>query len=117
MYHDFTGLPGLSTVLLLLVNSTPLGVSTIHRNADAVSPLTLYLVIPSVLDSFISNRKIPRACLVTSDQCLAELGEEECDKKLAAEEKERKKEREEKWKQKQEILQEKQKHEQSFNKQ
>ena len=51
---------------------------------------------------------MPKARLLTSDQCLAELEEKECNKKLAAEEKERKKkEREEKRKQKQELLEEK----------
>ena len=105
MCHGFTGLPGLSTST---PNSTPLGNSIAQRNGNAVSPLSQYLVIPSASRSFSTNRKVPKARLLTSDQCLAELEEKERNKKLAAEEKERKKkEREEKQKQKQELLQEK----------
>ena len=89
-------------------HSTPLGHSTVHNNANAISPLSRYLVIPSASGNANSNRKVPKARLLTSDQCLAELEEKERNKKLAAEEKERKKkEREEKRKQKQELLEEK----------
>ena len=85
-------------------NSTPLGNSIVQRNGNAVSPLSQYLVIPSASGSSSTNRKVPKAHLLTSDQCLAELKEKERNKKLAAEEKERKKkEREEKQKQKQEL--------------
>ena len=82
--------------------------STVRSNANVISPLSLYLVIPSASGNANTNRKVPKARLLTSDQCLAELEEKECNKKLAAEEKERKKkEREEKRKQKQELLEEK----------
>ena len=89
-------------------HSTPLGHSTVCSNANGISPLSRYLVIPSASGNVNSNRKVPKARLLASDQCLAELEEKERNKKLAAEEKERKKkEREEKRKQKQELLEEK----------
>ena len=73
-----------------------------------ISPLSRYLVIPSASSNANTNRKVPKARLLTSNQCLAELAEKEPNKKLAADEKERKKkEREEKRKQKQELVEEK----------
>ena len=88
--------------------STPSGHSTVRNIANAISPLSRYLVIPSASSNANTNRKVPKARLLTSDQCLAELEEKERNKKLAAEEKERKKkEREEKRRQKQELLEEK----------
>ena len=79
---------------LLLI---PLDNFIVQRNGNAVSPLSRYLVISSASGSSSTNRKVPKACLLTIDQCLAELEEKECNMKLAAEEKERKKkEREEK---------------------
>ena len=56
-------------------------------NGNAVSPLSQYLVIPSASRSSSTNRKVPKAHLLTSDQCLAELEEKERNKKMAAEEK------------------------------
>ena len=83
---------------------------TAVRNDDSVSSLSQYLTFPSLpaATNAKTNKKLPMARLLTSDQCLAELEEKERNKQLAIEEKERKKkDREEKRKQKEEILKEK----------
>ena len=90
-------------------NSTQPTPMAVH-NDDSVSPLSQYLTFPSLpaATNAKTNKKLPMARLLTSDQCLAELEEKECNKQLAIEEKERKKkDREEKRKQKEEILKEK----------
>ena len=66
--------------------STPSGRSMVRSNANAISPLSQYLVIPSASSNGNTNRKVPKARLLTSDQCLAELEEKERNKKLATEE-------------------------------
>ena len=74
-----------------------------------MSPLSQYLTYPSSSTTTnATTRDFPKARLLTSDECLAELEEKERKKQQAAEEKERKKkEREEKRKQRQQLLQEK----------
>ena len=94
-------------------STTPAIVSNANSkspNTNSVSPLSQYLIVPSLpaATNSKSKKKLPMARLLTSDQCLAELEEKERSKQLAIEEKERrKKERETKRKQKEEILKEK----------
>ena len=90
----------LMTVPILLRQQTSILKST-------VSPLSQYLSSGQVS---MPSKSFPKARLLTSEMCLAQLKKKEEDKRKAAEEKERRKlEREEKWKERLQKFEEKKK--------